>query len=301
MKTKITVLIIAIAIICTMLSSCEVLKFANHMLNIFGPEDDNNVNIDVNINLPVGDGKHTHSWLTVPGKESTCKEHGCTDKIYCPDCGLVGEESVELPLLNHTVQVLKGYSETKTTAGKTAGKKCSVCGEILEAQKEIPATGSIGLEYMLNYEEDAYWVAGIGTCNDTDIVIPSIYNGLPVISIGSSAFSNCDFIESVVILPGTKEIYYQAFYICSSLKSVTIPNTVETIDYYAFGMCQNLGSIIIPNSVKTMDEWVFAGCDKLTIYCEANSKPSGWNGNWNAVFYNDEATYYTDVIWGYKH
>ena len=40
---------------------------------------------------------------------------------------------------------------------------------------------SKGLEFGLNADEKSYSVTGIGICNDTDIVIPSVYNGLPCI------------------------------------------------------------------------------------------------------------------------
>ena len=42
--------------------------------------------------------------------------------------------------------------------------------------------GSEGLEMTL--EGDAYSVTGIGTCTDSQIVIPKAYNGKPVVSIG---------------------------------------------------------------------------------------------------------------------
>jgi|GEM_PF-1384055 Bacterial surface proteins containing Ig-like domains len=41
----------------------------------------------------------------------------------------------------HVEEVVPGKAATCTETGLTDGKKCSVCGEILEAQKEIPALG----------------------------------------------------------------------------------------------------------------------------------------------------------------
>ena len=80
----------------------------------------------------------------------------------------------------------------------------------------------IGLEFTKNSDNKSYTVTGIGTCTDQNIVIPSVFHGLPVTSIGDSAFKYCR---------------------------------------------------------------------SLTIYCEATSKPSGWNGYWN---YSD-----CPVVWGY--
>ena len=51
MKTKLLALLLLVAILTTMLASCEVLEFVNHMLNIFGPGDDSDTNIDLDISL----------------------------------------------------------------------------------------------------------------------------------------------------------------------------------------------------------------------------------------------------------
>lgn len=45
----------------------------------------------------------------------------------------------------------------------------------------------------------SYYVAGIGSCTDEDIVIPSTYEGAPVTRIGDGAFSNCTNIKRVII------------------------------------------------------------------------------------------------------
>ena len=52
----------------------------------------------------------------------------------CDDCG------ADL-CTNHTEEVIPAKSPTCTSTGLTAGKKCSVCQEILLAQTTIPATG----------------------------------------------------------------------------------------------------------------------------------------------------------------
>ena len=41
-------------------------------------------------------------------------------------------------------------------------------------------------------------------------------------------------------------------------------------------------SVYIPDSVTTIGESAFYGCSNLTIYCEASSKPSGWDYWWNS-------------------
>ena len=55
-----------------------------------------------------------------------------------------------------------------------------------------------GLKYRLSNGRE-YGVVGLGEVKETDIVIPSQYEGLPVTYIGNSAFADCDSLTSVVI------------------------------------------------------------------------------------------------------
>ena len=84
----------------------------------------------------------------------------------------------------------------------------------------------------------------------------------------------------------------RAFYDCDSLESIVIPNGVTTIGNSAFYECYSLKSIVIPNSVTTIGNYAFTDCYSLTIYCEAEIKPSGWDYNWNSSN--------CPVKWGYQ-
>ena len=119
------------------------------------------------------------------------------------------------------------------------------------------------------------------------IVIPN-----SVTSIGNSAFCGCSSLKSVLIPNSVTSIESDAFSGCSSLKSVLIPNSVTSIGNSAFDSCKNLASVLIPNSVTSIGSKAFAGCSNVNIYCEAESKPSGWSYEWN---YDDRP-----VEWGYK-
>lgn len=66
--------------------------------------------------------------------------------------------------------------------------------------------GTGGLEYSYHDTLGGYVVAGIGTCTDTEIVIPSLNeNGNRVVGIGEHAFSNAEKVTKVTI-PGS--VYY---------------------------------------------------------------------------------------------
>jgi hypothetical protein len=122
---------------------------------------------------------------------------------------------------------------------------------------------SEGLEYSLNDDGQSYSVVGIGTCTDTDIVIPNTYEGLPVTSIGESAFENCDSLTSVTMGDNVISIGESAISFCYNLVSVTIGNSVTSIGDYAFQHTA-LTNIIIPDSVTSIGHGAFAWCEYLT-------------------------------------
>jgi hypothetical protein len=150
---------------------------------------------------------------------------------------------------------------------------------------------SKGLEFRLNADGKSYSVTGIGICNDTDIVIPSVYNGLPVTIIGDYAFLWCDSLTSIEIPDSVTSIGGEAFACCGSLTSIEIPGSVTNIGDYAFYDCNSLTSVVIPDSVTSIGLNAFGYCYSLTIYCEATSQLSGWDSDWNS--------YNCPVVWGY--
>lgn len=166
--------------------------------------------------------------------DPTCTEKGV--KTYkCARCEQLKLE--EIAALEHVEVVDKAVAPTCTETGLTEGRHCLTCGAVLVAQEVIEANGhdyvdgvctvcgeyvvSEGLEYTLNADGTAYIVTGVGTCTDTDIVIPATYNDLPVNAIGEKAFQNCTNLKSVTILNGTVSIAKDAFEGCE--------NTVEII------------------------------------------------------------------------
>ncbi|MBQ8546610.1 MAG: leucine-rich repeat protein [Clostridia bacterium] len=138
----------------------------------------------------------------------------------------------------------------------------------------------------------------------TSITIPD-----SITSIGGSAFSDCSSlvyneydnayylgneenpyvvlikakdtsITSCTINENTKLIYILSFYDCTRLASITIPDSITTIGGSAFEYCTAFTSIIIPNSVTTIENYAFWYC-LSRIYCEATTRPSGWDSNWS--------------------
>ena len=113
-----------------------------------------------------------------------------------------------------------------------------------------------------------------------------------VTNIGKEAFYDCTSLKSVTIPDSVTDIGWSTFADCTSLTSIVIPDSVTSIDWQAFYGCKSLKSVVIPNSVTSIGWDVFYGCKSLTIYCEAESQPSGWGSNWNSSN--------RPVVWGYQ-
>ncbi len=98
---------------------------------------------------------------------------------------------------------------------------------------------SNGLEF-LRLDDGRYAVSGIGSCTDTELNIPSKYNGVPVIGIAESAFLKCNTITKVIIPSSVESIADDAFYWCSELLSVEMRKSVKKIGEDAFYYCRRL-------------------------------------------------------------
>ncbi|MBO5162891.1 MAG: leucine-rich repeat protein [Ruminococcus sp.] len=101
-----------------------------------------------------------------------------------------------------------------------------------------------------------------GNDDETEIVIPSEIDGLPVTSIGDEAFSNCLAVSAITIPDSVTNIGVSAFVNCS-MTSINIPNSVTNIGDAAFSGCFRLTSIIIPNGIANIGESMFEGCSDL--------------------------------------
>ena len=106
-------------------------------------------------------------------------------------------------------------------------------------------------------------------------------------------FRYCTNLTHVIMKDDVTRVGRQAFEYCTNLVSLALSHRITFIDVGAFMYCNKLISVLIPNSVIGIDYGIFVNCSLLTIYCEAESKPTNWVANWNA---NDIPTYWYSEI-----
>jgi hypothetical protein len=97
-----------------------------------------------------------------------------------------------------------------------------------------------GLIFTLIDGGTAYSVSK-GNASAAEVIIPPIFNGLPVTTIAATGFQGY-----------------------TAMTSITIPDSVASIGASAFSGCSGLTSIIIPDSVTSIGSSAFSGCNKLT-------------------------------------
>lgn len=169
--------------------------------------------------------------------------------------------------------------------------------EHIETDDGICECGTVirtpGLVLTLN--GDTYSITDY-TGTYTEIIIPETYDGKPVTSIDSYAFSGCQNITSITIPISITNIGYHAFYNCSSLTAVYITDVEKWCQiyfndytanpiYYAHNLYLNdklVTELSIPETVTSISSYAFAGCTSITNISFANSDITLGNN----AFYN---------------
>ena len=195
----------------------------------------------------------SHSIVEHGAKAPTCTEIGWNAYVTCSKCDYT--TYVEKAALGHDEVEHEAKAPTCTEIGWDAYVTCSRCDYTTYVEKaalghdyenyictncDNEIIPSVGLKYTLSTDGTYYIVSGIGTCTDTELVIPLTYENLPVTSIGEYAFSGRTSLTSVTIPDSVTSIGYEAFRNCTSLTSVTIPDSVTSIGEYAFYYCTSL-------------------------------------------------------------
>ncbi len=138
-----------------------------------------------------------------------------------------------------------------------------------------------GLRYLLINNDTAYAVISMDPSEETFIVIPSTYQGLPVVEIGKNVFQ-----------------------MSKEMTNIQIPDSITTIGEYAFSGCSKLESVTIPNSVTSIGERAFFDCTaltKITLPFVGDRKDNPKNTRLTYIFQTIPHSLKTVVITGGDH
>lgn len=100
----------------------------------------------------------------------------------------------------------------------------------------------------------------IGT--DSEVTVPSLIDGLPVVSIESLAFYGTN-VKKVNISEGITELKDEAFFYSSLLESAKLPTTIKTVGQGVFRDCVNLKIVILAEDKGVLGKYMFYGCTRL--------------------------------------
>ena len=211
--------------------------------------------------------------------EATCTTNGSYDEVvYCgvENCKVqISRANKILAATGHAEVVDPAVEATCTETGLTEGKHCGVCNEVIEEQSVVNVVEhnyvdnvctvcgneyfSQGLEFSLN-ADGTYSVMGIGTCADTELIIPAYNDGLPVTRIGKDAFRENKTIKSLTTGRNVVVIDKYAFYNCASLVDLKMEDSLTTIDEYAFANCSSLTNVKAGKNISSFVLTAFYVC-----------------------------------------
>lgn len=172
--------------------------------------------------------EHTHSYTYVI-EDAYCNE--MQKKIFtCSGCPSIYEEKLEVFGTIHAYESV--VKKPNRSEGGYTTHTCKNCSLSYVDSYTDPVDFSAGLEY--SEISGKYYVCGIGTCEDTEIIIPAISEqGFNVYGIVKNAFAYTN-VTSITVRDGIEDIQSYAFNNCPELQSVTLPkNAIVAKDIFS--------------------------------------------------------------------
>lgn len=139
-----------------------------------------------------------------------------------------------------------------------------ICGDNLtwtfdeDSILRIDGTGE-----MYDYNWSPYGSGRAPWAGKYDSQIQKVVVSEGVTSIGKSAFSFCQCVDTVELPESITSIGDNAFYFATRLQAVTLPDKLEYLGESAFGSCELIRSITIPEKINYIPRGCFIGCDNL--------------------------------------
>jgi hypothetical protein len=198
----------------------------------------------------------------------------------CNNCDYIRDVSCS----HSETKIISGYGASCTTPGKTDGKKCALCGEILVSQKQIPARGHSFADYSCRvchtdqpaglYDENeqlvASWDELVNTYglkieddyNHWDMSSDDYYKDNP--SSAYNVFNNPALSDGAKLIIGDEvtQIGKYAFY-RAPIKDVFISKSIEFIGEGSFEHCEKLETVTFASGTDIAAD-AFVNCTSLS-------------------------------------
>lgn len=146
-----------------------------------------------------------------------------------------------------------------------------------QALNRIDLTRATGLSYI-----------GALAFANTGLVSIDLSQNVKLDVLNNQTFENCFALKQVELSDSLKVVGASCFNRCTSLDSIiwgvekeADTLRVQVIANDAFANCKSLAQITLGVEVASVGSNAFLNCACLTVYCEANAVPSGWDGLWN--------------------
>lgn len=192
-----------------------------------------------------------HTEVIHEGKAPTCTESGWAEYVTCEKCDYTTYEHL---IAHHTFE----------------GGICIACGE---------RESSAYLVYTLSEDGTYYILTGFNNRNilDTELIVASIYNGLPVKEIRLTADIDNTTITSVTIPKTITYIDNMAFYFLKGVREVHIYDLVSWCKIQYFGLYSSplyygaslylngemIEDLVIPEEVTKINSYAFCGASGI--------------------------------------
>ena len=148
---------------------------------------------------------------------------------------------------------------------------CGKGADETTAPEDVPVEPKFTEGLVYTNDELGGWAITGYKGSDTDVIIPHVYEGLKVTSVGNSAFAGNEKITSVTLGENIKVVEVAAFVGCENLVEVNLTSSLEKIGSAAFFGCTKLKTISLPSTVKQIGLDSFAACPAVeTVNYDGN-------------------------------
>ena len=184
-------------------------------------------------------GHKYDTWVIV--REATCTEPGLRERRCA-----CGDKKSDILTVEHVGTWITLREPTKTENG-VREIDCSSCNQ--KITETLYALGSQGLEYKVLLGGKTCSITGIGTCTDTDVIIPMVIDGYTVTTIEREAFKGYYFMTSLTIPESITDI--GEFIIMNTSKLTTLYyNTYKLEKTVVSANISGSGVVTLRNSRK---------------------------------------------------